>query len=77
MGKGKNPAFKNEQKGSLEDQSRHNPTLRALIVRGRREMAADKRRMEWWAANDFESSPLTEGVIDSYGGREEEEKNDG
>ena len=76
MGKGNNPAFKNEQKGSLEDQSRHDPKLRAIIARGRKQQAADQRRMEWWAANDFESSPLTEGVIDSYGGREEEEDYD-
>lgn len=68
-----NPAFKNEQKGSLEDQARHDPVLRAKIARGRREAAADQRRMEWWASNDFSSKPLTTGVIDSYGGRAEEE----
>ena len=70
--KGRNPAFKNEQKGSLEDLSRHDPVLRAKIAQGRKQQAADQRHMEEWAANDFESGPLTDEGSLGYGGTEDD-----
>ena len=49
--------FNKATEGSLQDQAKKDPVLRAKIQRGRWLQAQDQKHMRLWAKNGFVSAP--------------------